>query len=271
MGRPTSRRRDAAATVAPDRREWLILIHALPSEPAYVRVKVRRRLRRLGAVPLKNSVYVLPATSEHLEDFTWLASEIIGEGGQALVARGSFVAGVDEAELRNHPRTRQGKTPGKHDAVPRGTTWVTRQDVFVDRIASAWLIRRHIDKAARFRFVSQGRYKPRRGELRFDMYGGEYTHVGNRCTFETLLDRFGLDDPVLRAIGEVVHDIDLKDGRYGHPRTAELNASLARVASESSDDAERIERGSKLFDRLYLELSGHTRRPRKRARGGSRG
>ncbi|HEU5183104.1 MAG TPA: chromate resistance protein ChrB domain-containing protein [Gemmatimonadaceae bacterium] len=271
MGRPTSRRRDAATTVAPDRREWLILIHALPSEPAYVRVKVRRRLRRLGAVPLKNSVYVLPATSEHLEDFTWLASEIIGEGGQALVARGSFIAGVDEAELRNQPPTRPALAAGQRDAMPRGSTWVTRRDVFVDRIASAWLIRKWIDEAARFRFVSQGRYKPRRGEVRFDMYGGEYTHVGNRCTFETLLDRFGLDDPALRAIGEVVHDIDLKDGRYGRPQTAELNASLARIASESSDDADRIERGSKVFDRLYRELSGHPRPPRKRARGGSRG
>lgn len=266
MARPTSRRRDAAATVAPDRREWLILIHALPSEPAYVRVKVRRRLRRLGAVPLKNSVYVLPATSEHLEDFTWLASEIIGEGGQALVARGSFVAGVDEAELRNQPPTRRDSAPGQRDAVPRGATWVTRQDVFVDRIASAWLIRRHVDKAARFRFVSQGRYKPRRGELRFDMYGGEYTHVGNRCTFETLLDRFGIDDAALRAIGEIVHDIDLKDARYGRPQTAELNASLVRITSQFSDDADRIERGSKVFDRLYRELSGQKRGPRKQER-----
>ena len=271
MSRPTSRRRDAATTVAPDRREWLILIHALPSEPAYVRVKVRRRLKRLGAVPLKSSVYVLPATSEHLEDFTWLASEIIGEGGQALVARGSFIAGVDEAELRGQPLPRDDSTPGHRDTVPRGTTWVTRQDVFVDRIASAWLIRRHIDKAARFRFVSQGRYKARRGELRFDMYGGEYTHVGNRCTFETLIDRFGLDDPALRAIAEVVHDIDLKDGRYRRRQTGELNASLARIASESSDDAERIERGSKVFDRLYLELSGQARRPRKGARAMRRG
>ena len=271
MGRPTSRRRDAAATVAADRRQWLILIHALPSEPAYVRVKLRRRLKRLGAVPLKNSVYVLPATSEHLEDFTWLASEIIGEGGQALVARGSFIAGVDEAELRNQPPTRPESAAGQHDAVSRGSTWVTRRDVFVDRIASAWLIRRHIDKAATFRFVSQGRYKRRRGEVRFDMYGGEYTHVGNRCTFETLLDRFGLDDPALRAIGEIVHDIDLKDGRYGRPQAAELNASLERIASEASDDADRIERGSKVLDRLHRELSGRARRPRKRARAVRRG
>jgi chromate resistance exported protein len=83
----------------------------------------------------------------------------------------------------------------------RGATWVTRTGIKVDRISSAWLIRRFIDPAARFKFVPAKGYRPAAGELRFDMFQGEYTHEGDRCTFETLLALFGLTDPALRALG----------------------------------------------------------------------
>src|SRR5690348_13398110 len=93
-----------------------------------------------------------------------------------------------------------------------GHVWVTRRQVHVDRIGSAWLIRRFIDPAATFKFVPAKGYKPRPGEVRFDMFEAEYTHEGDRCTFEVLLQKSGLDDPALTAISEIVHDIDLKDG-----------------------------------------------------------
>lgn len=84
----------------------------------------------------------------------------------------------------------------------RNRTWVTRQDVYVDRIASAWLIRRFIDFEAQFKFVSGKGYRPHEGELRFDMFEAEFTHEGDKCTFEVLLERCALNDPALRAIAE---------------------------------------------------------------------
>ena len=139
----------------------------------------------------------------------------------------------------------------------RGRTWVTREGVFVDRIASAWLIRRFIDPEATFRFVPGKSYRPKAGELRFDMFEGEYTHEGDRCTFETLLDRFELaGDPALRAIGEIVHDIDLKDDRFGRPETTGVAAVLAGIARANAQDEERLRYGAPIFDGLYAQLAG---------------
>ena len=84
---------------------------------------------------------------------------------------------------------------------------------------SAWLIRRFIDPEARFKFVSGKGYRPAEGELRFDMFQAEFTHEGDKCTFEVLLDRGALNDPALRAIAEIIHDIDLRDGKFGRDRS----------------------------------------------------
>jgi hypothetical protein len=139
-------------------------------------------------------------------------------------------------------------------SAPRGLTWVTRAGVFVDRIASAWLIRRFIDPDARFAFVTTTRYDPRPGELRFDMFEAEYTHEGDRCTFEVLMDRFAPGDPALQAIAEIVHDIDLKDERFGRAETAGIAAVLQGIAAGTTDDAVRLERGAALLDSLYATL-----------------
>lgn len=144
-------------------------------------------------------------------------------------------------------------SPGPADA-PTGATWVTRKGVFVDRIASAWLIRRFIDRDARFRFVGANE-KTRPGELRFDMYRGEFTHVGESCTFETLLTHFKLDDPGLQTIGEIVHDIDCKDEKFGRGETAGILAVIKGIALATDDDEERLNRGASLFDDLYNHLS----------------
>src|SRR5207302_3286041 len=102
----------------------------------------------------------------------------------------------------------------------RGRTGVTRQGVHVDRIASGWLIRRFIDPEAQFKFVSGKGYRPNESELRFDMFQAEFTHEGDKCTFEVLLDRGALNDAALRAIAEIIHDIDLKDGKFGRAEVA---------------------------------------------------
>ena len=133
---------------------------------------------------------------------------------------------------------------------------MTRRDVHVDRIASAWLIRRFIDPDARFRFVAEARYRPAPGEVRFDMYEAEFTHQGDRCTFEVLLERTGLeDDAALAAVAEVVHDIDLKDGKFGRPETPGIELLLAGLARAEPDDGRRLERGAALFDALYASFT----------------
>jgi hypothetical protein len=138
---------------------------------------------------------------------------------------------------------------GKHERSQqrRGATWVTRPDVHVDRIASAWLIKRFIDPKARFVFGAS-----REGAVSFDMFEGDYTHDGDRCTFEVLLQRFALDqDPALTAIGEMVHDVDLKDGKFGREETPGLARMISGIVQRYARDAARIERGSELLNDLY--------------------
>ena len=304
---------------------WLLLIHQVPPKPDYLRVKVRRRLQRLGALALKNTVYVLPNRPETLEDFEWLRGEIEAEGGDATLVAASFAGGSTDAEIeglfradrdadyaditraarasiatRESPVLRAeaarlrrrldevGTTDffgaaGRADAeravgeldddasgvaarAPaaagdaaglRGRTWVTREGVFVDRIASAWLIRRFIDPEAAFKFVPGKSYRPQPGEVRFDMYRAEYTHEGDRCTFETLLARFDLGaDPALAGIAEIVHDIDLKDEKFGRPEAAGVAMVLGGIARAHASDAERLRHGAAIFEGLHAQLGG---------------
>jgi hypothetical protein len=304
------------------RGDWLFLIHQIPPKPDYFRVKIRRRLQQLGAVALKNSVYLLPQRIETREDFEWLAREIQAEGGEATLCRGALLAGTSDEEVeamfrterdtdyaaierdaralagRGEPtedelarlRRRLEETeridwlgaPGRAAAEQalagaasprssspeaaesgapqvRGATWVTRTGIKVDRISSAWLIRRFIDPAARFKFVPAKGYRPAAGELRFDMFQGEYTHEGDRCSFETLVARFGLADPALRALGEIVHDVDCKDDKFGRPEAAGIASLIDGLALAYPDDAERLERGAAVFEALYAYISGGTR------------
>ena len=247
----------------PDTPRWLLFVHQLPPKPDYLRVKIRRRLAGLGAGLVKNSVYVLPNTPEALEDFQWLREEIEAADGTALIAEATFLEGISDEEIdamltAQQPRgTDSAPDPNPHpDEIEPARVWVTREGVFVDRIASAWLIRRFIDPKSRFKFVAARGYKPRPGELRFDKVGAEYTHVGEDCTFQTLLNRFGLDDRALRAIGEVVHDIDCKDEKYGRAETAGIFGLLRGIAEGSTNDEARLERGFPVFDDLYAFYSG---------------
>ncbi len=134
----------------------------------------------------------------------------------------------------------------------QGRTWVTRTGIKVDRMASAWLIRRFIDPRARFKFVPAKGYRPERRELRFDMFEAEFTHEGDLCTFEVLLQRFGLADPALRAIAEIVHDVDVKDAKYGREEAAGIGQLVAGIAAAHPDDELRLARGAAVFDDLYV-------------------
>jgi hypothetical protein len=154
---------------------------------------------------------------------------------------------------------RLGRTPpaagrGKGRLIAR--TWVTRRDIHVDRMASAWLIRRFIDPRARFRFVDLARYRPQHRDLRFDMDGGEFTHQGQRCTFEVLQHRFRPKDRALKRLGELVHDLDFGDGRFGRPETAGFGQQLDAIATAHAEDRARLERASALLDDLYAHGKG---------------
>jgi hypothetical protein len=154
------------------------------------------------------------------------------------------------------PRETSSPRPAKSLVPGTGHVWVTRRDVHVDRIGSAWLIRRFIDPQATFKFVAAKGYRPRAGELRFDMFAAEFTHEGDRCTYEVLLARSGLKDRALSAIGEIVHDIDLKDGKFAREEASGIGRLIDGFAASGLSDAQRLERGGALFDDLYAYFKG---------------
>ena len=138
----------------------------------------------------------------------------------------------------------------------QGRVWVTRSGVQVDRIASAWLIRRFIDADARFKFVTEQDYRQEAGELRFDMFEAEFTHEGDACTFEVLVKRTGQDDPALQAIAQVVHDIDLKDAKFNRPEAAGIGQLISGISMAHLEDEQRMERGMAVFDDFLAFFRG---------------
>jgi hypothetical protein len=155
-----------------------------------------------------------------------------------------------EARLRPAAGGKAVATEKNVDTSLTGKTWVTRRGVHVDRMACAWLIRRFIDPDARFKFVGGQSYQPGRDELRFDMFEAEFTHDGDRCTFEVLFDLIGLDDPALRHIGEIVHDIDIKDGKFDRAEAPGIAQVIAGIAMAHDDDEARLQRSAVVFEDL---------------------
>ena len=133
----------------------------------------------------------------------------------------------------------------------RGKTWVTRRNLFVDRLACGWLIRRFIDRTAVFKFIDPTAHSFQPDEIRFDMFDGEFTHEGDRCTFEVMIHRFGLQDRALACLAEVVHDIDLKDAKYRRNETGGFEALLTGMVASRPDDDQRLEDAMPLFENLY--------------------
>lgn len=145
-------------------------------------------------------------------------------------------------------------------AAYREKRWVTRPHPHVDRLACAWLIRRFVNPQAEIRYSNT----PEPEEVGFDAPDAEFQHRGNLCTFENMVRAFRLDDPALRAIAEIVHEIDLRDGRYSRPEIAGVDAVLTGWLVLA--DAEREAHGIALFEALYIALSQATRRVAGRSR-----
>lgn len=157
-----------------------------------------------------------------------------------------------EASVRDSSRRRARAASSRRS----GRTWVTRKGVHVDRIASAWLIRRFIDPKARFKFVAAKGYRPQDGEIRYDMFDAEHTHEGDMCTFEVLASRFNVTDKGLKPIAEIVHDIDLKESKFGRAETAGMALVINSICRAHQRDMERIEKGSAVLDDLYAFFKG---------------
>lgn len=340
-----------------DTPSWLLLVHQLPPLPSRLRVRVWRQLQKLGAVTVKNSVYVLPWSERTHEDFTWLQQEIQSGGGEAVVFRANAVAGTTDEEIiasfrrdrdaayarlltdldalgrrmagrrpdalpspadlnaletevnamqsefenieqidfyqapgrartamaldrcRRLLRSAQGRKtssrspaaakPARQAADYQGKLWVTRPRPHIDRCASAWLIRRFIDRRPRFAFVAEG--GKLRGGIPFDMSGAEFGHHEEDCTFETLIKHFGLQhDAAVTAIAQIVHDIDLKDGKFGRPESVGVNAVLRGLLEGVRDDQLLLSKAGEVFDGLHATLAtqpGGNRKNAKRRRG----
>ena len=314
--------------------KWLLLIHQIPTKPAYFRVKIWRRLQSVGAVAIKNSVYVILKTDDTLEDFQWILREIVQGGGEASICAATFIEGLTDEQvealfnaardadyfqvaeecrfvLDSAPATASANTdedkatlevnltrlrkrlssvaavdffgaPGREPAEDlleqlearltearkrgeidkgrreepdlselRRRTWVTRKGVHVDRIACAWLIRRFIDPDAQFRFVSSKGYRARTGELRFDMFEGEFTHEGDLCSFEVLVKQFFPVDQALTEIGKIIHDLDFKDAKFRKSETSGIGGLMNGLAFTHKSDEERLAAGSAIFGALY--------------------
>jgi hypothetical protein len=307
--------------------QLLLLIVSLPPTPSSLRVRVWRRLRALGAVALKRTVYLLPDTGDHYEQLQWLAQEIQRDGGEATLVRVERIENMstddvvalfhearagDYRELAARYRTllqgldrKQGRErvqaqlaqAHKHyekvreldffDAPARAEVdrlrevidmrtrpseqsrrarraaldlrqlrkrqWVTRPRPHVDRIASAWLIKRFIDPDATFLFAEPRAFPP--DAIPFDAPGVELGHDGDDCTFETLLKRSGLRDRRLTRIAEIVHEADLRDGKFPRDEARGIDLAIKGLLAASADDAQVLAHGFAIFEGLYAGAS----------------
>ena len=305
--------------------QLLLLLVGVPPTPSSLRVRVWRRLRTLGAVPLKRSAYLLPDTPERYEDFQWLAQEIQRDGGDATLVRVQQIENVSPADVqrlfhepreqdykhlaaryrrllqgldrktaaasarvhdeltrlaKDHQRIREIDffvAPGgaevrrleeaiamrtrrpesaRSEPAPtldltklRGRRWVTRPRPHVDRVASAWLIKRFIDPDAQFTFAPPAEFP--KDAIAFDAPGVELSHHGEDCTFETLIKRARLRDRRLTRLAEVVHEADLRDGKYPHEEARGIDVAIRALLAASSDDHQVLGQGMTLFEGLY--------------------
>jgi len=301
----------------------LLLLLGLPPAPSSLRVRVWRRLRSLGAVPLKRSAYLLPDTPERYEDFQWLAQEVQRDGGDATLIRiqqienlspddvlrlfheardqdyrqlavryrkvlknldrksvspriqeelarlskdhqgtrdidffdapgGAEVRRLEEAiamRTRRPETARPQPQPSLDLTKLRGRRWVTRPRPHIDRIGSAWLIKRFIDPDAVFVFAAPADFP--KDAIPFDAPGVELSHHGEDCTFETLVKRVHLRDRRLARLAEVVHEADLRDGKYPHEEARGIDVAIRALLAASNDDDQVLAQGMTLFEGLY--------------------
>ncbi len=135
----------------------------------------------------------------------------------------------------------------------QGKTWTTRENIHIDRVCSAWLIRRFIDPSAKFVFGPEKSLPA--GAIPFDVFGAEFGHHGEDCTFETMVKAFAIRDPAITEISEIIHDVDLKDHKFGRSEANGLNLVIRSLSDSIKDDHRVLEIGSSILDGLYQTFS----------------
>src|SRR5229473_3086857 len=229
---------------------WLLLIHQLPAKPAYARVKVWRRLQALGAVTVKGAVYALPANAETQEDFAWLAKEIVESGGEAIVCEAALVDGLSDGELQALFESARDEDYQTIAAEARDLAARLADDLPDNALAEiagqVARLRKQLDTVVAIDFFGADGREPADGlvsglEARLQR---EDTAVNTERT-----------DGGPAAIGEIIHDIDLKDGKYGREEAAGIRTLIAGIASSHNDDNQRLERGGAVFDDLHRSFA----------------
>ncbi len=174
--------------------------------------------------------------------------------GEARAQAETALRDLDALAFPNEPRAAHGRIRRLDSAKHQGRTWATRKHLWVDRLASAWLIRRFIDRKARFRWLDQPQDCPK-SALGFDFEGAAFTHVGGRVSFEVLAASFGLeDDPALARIGNLVHYLDV--GGIPVEAAPGIEMVLAGLRDTCADDDILLEEASRIFDSLYAANKG---------------
>jgi hypothetical protein len=210
----------------------------------------QRRSGRASAVPRLLERFRQRFTAIERVDF-------FGSAGRDRVA--ALLAALDERQSTRSDRSARRRPPGELDpAEYRRRLWVTRPRPGVDRMSSAWLIRRFIDRDARFGFAPDREAAPPEA-VPFDMFGVELTHRGDWCTFETLCGVFGIENAAVHRLAGIVHDLDLKDGRFGAPETPTIGALIDGLQLAYADDHALLEQGIVLFEALYRTVERATR------------
>ena len=205
----------------------------------------RHRASHRGSVaPLRNKLDALKRELDRIESIDYLKAPM----GQRARALWETTAKRLRA-LESGPTAVRGR-PG---ALPAsGSTWVTRPRPHIDRIASAWLIKRFCDPEAMFAFADAA--DAARKGIPFDVLGAEFGHHGEDCTFETLVKRFKVKDRRVKLIAEIVHEADLHDGKFTRDESTGVDLAIRGLAEATADDHDLLERGMALFDGLYKVL-----------------
>jgi len=213
----------------------------------------RAALRRLGKRKADTLVQRLRRAFAELTEIDFFPGQAQRQARDAMSALED-----DAGKLfsTGEPRSSKRRLRRLDSAEYRNRLWATRKDLWVDRLASVWLIRRFIDRKARFAWIDRPRDRPKRS-LGFDFDGAEFTHVGDRVTFEVLLGSFGLDgDPALAAIGHAVHFLDV--GGIPVTDAKGLETVLRGIKARSLGDDETAAEAAKIFDHFY---SAYSERP----------
>jgi hypothetical protein len=225
---------DRSEQYAELRAAWKEANRTLPRLPAPDLARLRKRLQR--EIDAVRGVDFFPTEASVEAEASWA----------------DFLKRIDALLAPDEPHQTAGGIPRLDPAQYRGRTWATRRRLWVDRVASAWLIRRFIDAEARFRWLARPSDCPR-SALGFDFDGATFTHVGDRVTFETLLASFGLDeDPALARLGTIVHTLDV--GGEPVPEAGGLEAVMAGARERIEDDDALLAEMSGVLDSLYAHF-----------------